>query len=112
MDENLPDPGLPEIDGHVFDELARLAEEKTRHQRRQEGERMVLEADGTLGGLGPPPGALRDLVERLAALEDLQTERGLEEVRARILERVVDGNARLTVKKVTWPMIKDARKRR
>jgi hypothetical protein len=73
---------------------------------------MVLEADGTLGGLGPPPGALRDLVERLAQLDELRNARDLEEVRARILERVVDGQAELTVKHVTWPMIGDARKRR
>jgi hypothetical protein len=108
---DLPDPEMSELEPALFDALARRGEQKTRHKRRQAGVRMSIDADGTLGGLGPPPGARRDFVERLAALEDLRTPKDLDRVRAELLEHVVAGQAEAFLREVSWSMIEDARSR-
>ena len=110
MDENLPDPEQPDINPALLAKLAEIGEQATRHKLRLEGARMSIGPDGTPGGLGLPPGPLRNLVEGLAAIEELQTPAELDAVKAHVIADDEHNYEPALVRSVTWAMIETVRR--
>lgn len=97
------------MDDRTWEALAALGEEKERGRRQRAGERMTIGANGEIGGLGAPPGKVRWIAERLAAIDTLRTPSDLEDAKAMLLEQLDDGDYADAARDVSWPMIKAAR---